>query len=179
MAGQTCLLWCEQKERMGDSWCWCWCWLETSIHGASPWATVPHRAYYCLPLAGIIGFVACLVLWGQHTLYQPICDCLKNAGPPCRMIFWVILSLILAGFCFLRAGTDRPKCLKIDILCGFLSDFAMYTFWKTCHKLYNMSNCLILKCFMFTMPSDVTIRSAMHKNNLFELKLSVFTNKFL
>ena len=46
MAGQTCLLWCEQKERMGDSWCWCWCWcwLETSILCASPWGTVPHRA---------------------------------------------------------------------------------------------------------------------------------------
>ena len=62
------------------------------------------------------------------TLYQPRGDCLKNAGPPCRMIFWVILSLILAGYCFLRAGTDRPKCLKIYILCGFPCDFAMYTF---------------------------------------------------
>ena len=36
------------------------------------------------------------------TLYQPRGDCFKKAGSPCRMIFWVILNLILAGFCFLR-----------------------------------------------------------------------------
>ena len=60
--------------------------------------------------------------------------------------FWVILILILAGFCFLRLGTDRPKCLKINFLCGFSCDFAKYTFWTTCHKLCNVSNCLIRKC---------------------------------
>ena len=49
------------------------------------------------------------------TLYQPRGDCFKNAGSPCRMIFWVILNLILAGFCFPRLGTDRPKCLKIEL----------------------------------------------------------------
>ena len=62
------------------------------------------------------------------TLYQPRGDCLKNAGSLCRMIFWVIQNLILTGFCFLWLGTERPKCLKIDILCVFSSDFAKYTF---------------------------------------------------
>ena len=61
-------------------------------------------------------------------VYQPRGDCFKNAGSPCRMIFCVILILILAGFCFLRLGTDRPKCLKINFLCGFSCDFAKYTF---------------------------------------------------
>ena len=79
-------------------------------------------------------------------VYQPRGDCFKNAGSPCRMIFWVILILILAGFCFLRLGTDRPKCLKINFLCGFSCDFAKYTFWTTCHTLCNVSNCLISKC---------------------------------
>ena len=60
--------------------------------------------------------------------------------------FWVILILILAGFCFLRLGTDRPKCLKINFLCGSSCDFAKYTFWTTCHILCNVSNCLISKC---------------------------------
>ena len=73
--------------------------------------------------------------------------------------FWVTLSLILAGFSCLRLGTDRPtKCLKIYFLYGFSRVFANYTFWTTCHKLYNVSNCLILKFFMFTTPSDVTVR---------------------
>ena len=62
------------------------------------------------------------------TPVQPRGDCFKNAGSPCRMILWVILSLILAGFSFLMLGTVRPKCLKIDFLCGFSCDFANYTF---------------------------------------------------
>ena len=70
----------------------------------------------------------------------------KNTGSPRRVSFWVTLSLILAGFSCLRLGTDRPtKCLKIDFLYGFSRVFANYTFWTTCHKLYNVSNCLILK----------------------------------
>ena len=29
----------------------------------------------------------------SNTLYQPRGDCFKNAGSPCRMIFWVILGV--------------------------------------------------------------------------------------
>jgi len=64
----------------------------------------------------------------SSTPVQPRGDCFKNAGSPCSMILWVILSLILAGFSFLMLGTVRPKCLKIDFLCGFSRDFANYTF---------------------------------------------------
>ena len=81
------------------------------------------------------------------TPVQPRVDCFKNAGIPCRLIFWVNLSLILAGFSCLMLGTVRPKCLTIDFLFVFSRDFANYTFWKTCHKFYNVSNCLILKFF--------------------------------
>ena len=79
------------------------------------------------------------------TPVQPRGDCFKNAGSPCRMILWVILSLILAGFSFLMLGTVRPKCLKIDFLCGFLRDFVNYMFWNTCHNFYNVLNRLIVK----------------------------------
>ena len=100
------------------------------------------------PFGGFEAKKKCLETFGlvKTRVYQPRGDCFKNAGSPCRMIFWVILILILAGFCFLRLGTDRPKCLKINFLCGFSCDFAKYTFWTTCHTLCNVSNCLISKC---------------------------------
>ena len=60
------------------------------------------------------------------------------------MVFWVILSLILAGYSFLRLGIDRLKRLKMDFLCGLFRDFANYTFWTTCHKLKGVSNRLFV-----------------------------------
>ena len=82
--------------------------------------------------AQLLGLIPIALRWPNHTTFgaqhqlsstpvQPRGDCFKNAGSPCRMIFWVILSLILAGFSFLKSGTDRPKCLKIDCFVWFLS----------------------------------------------------------
>ena len=38
--------------------------------------------------------------YGYISLFQPRGDFLKSTRPPCRMIFWVTLSLTLAGFSF-------------------------------------------------------------------------------
>ena len=106
------------------------------IYQPSPWI------FYCIRRSQYSK-----VLWRMKvTPFQPRSDFFKNTGSPRRVSFWVTLSLILAGFSCLRLGTDRPtKCLKIDFLYGFSHVFANYTFWTTCHKLYNVSNCLILK----------------------------------